>query len=281
MKYYYFFFAVFFSISIIHIYYQSVLFRNFAGIYFRGVNYNLGQTEREKSDSRIFMLLNAVFFLSPLFLFKAILKTNYNNFYLNCFLLLIGVILAIVGLYYNLKLRSINKEEIISNLNRDLIPFRINQYIKTRSEKKPLNLKISTKKKKDNKTPVYKFISESEKVKFKAFLKEVRSTPIYRKESREFDVSAFKLLDKYISQYQCRYILIIYFFEEILMSNEYLNNLSGYYVDTLNDHLGGNLTKANFNKFKNKKLPKMGILEIKENEFYIELSFLLKKYYLK
>lgn len=279
MKHYYIFFAVFFLISIAHIYYQSVLIRSFIGIYFYGLDYNFNKTQREKSDSRIYMLLNAVFFLSPLFIFKWILKTNYENFYLNCFLLLMGVIFAIGGLYYNLKL--INKEENSSNLNYDSSPFKKKQYIKIHPRKTPLNLKISTKKRKGKKASVYKFISESEKVKFKSFLKEVCDTSIYNKESEEFDVSNLKLLDKYINQYQCRYLLIIYFFEEILVSNKYLNNLSGYYIYAINEQLGGKLTRANFNKFKNKQLSEMGIFEIKENEFYIELSFLLKKSNLK
>ncbi len=124
---------------------------------------------------------------------------------------------------------------------------------------------------------------------FESFIKNLRDFKYLNFEERKFDLKRFLISKeeskpvKTISPLQCRYLLIVFFFEEIYGSSEYLNKIDSSYLEVLNNYLENpnvKISKHNFSKFrKSYNLSEGGIEYQKKSDFYMSLLEFYNKNY--
>ena len=97
------FYITFIVVGSTHIYFQTIFLMKSLVVYFSGISLNTDENLDETSKKRILKAINLFVFVCPFFIFKLVIKTNFESLYVNYFLLILTVVAAIFSLCFNFK----------------------------------------------------------------------------------------------------------------------------------------------------------------------------------
>ncbi|OWW25073.1 hypothetical protein B4Q04_11030 [Zobellia sp. OII3] len=230
---------------------------------------SISKLVEDKFSRRRKIFFTLLFFFTPLFLYKVFLNLHIENNIVAFSLFTIIISIKSFCIWFNIN--KIGKEDKLKPHSTDISNFK--NEISPSLEKDKDVLKLDELKLESNLTL------------FKDYIKSHNEFDFFIPETKQFELSSFSLNGRTIlKQTHASFLLLVFFFEEVLKDKSYLSDLPAPYYLPLNEAFFNDnidLDKSNWASFKKKYLKGMEIHELKSTEFYKELQLFHNKHQVK
>ncbi len=261
---------IFLLISIIHLaFFSNRLSIQFSKFLFDSIDYdNFKDYYSYKTKVNQTIFFSIVSFLFPLVSYKLLITYNSGNDTIDLIFLSCIILIALFGLWLDIK--QIDCIQLNKEIEICTTPTLLDYDTSSSLPQIKVNVETSL-----NSYDV----SHDIKL-FQEFLQSHSEFEDFDIKKKQFELSSYSINGKTILKHtHACLILIVFFYEEILYSKSYLDELSPNYYTPLNTYfnLSLEIDKTNWSSFKKKYIKDLGVISLKQSEFYSKLLIFHKK----